>query len=202
MGTVLFLSRWLLSMVIPLTVVGSLLPIRTFLAAFVSGLSTPAAGRACSSPLPLSRSNPVLLQPSPPPTAWRDTTPVSSASPILSFPPSYRPSPHPRLRIARDQHAVPPGPAPYCMSCSHLRLCIAFNCTYTIYMYHQPHPPATRFSATAHDIASRSFGIYSSLIGVLCVLGRHRRRHRIRIHNHIIHHYSSPYLIRPLFGWA
>ena len=68
------------------------------------------------------------------------TTPRSRARLSLYFPPSYRPQPHPRPRTARDQYAVPLGPAPYCMTCSRLRLCIAFNCTYTIYMYYQPHP--------------------------------------------------------------
>ena len=120
-------------MVITFAVVGSPLPIRTFLAAFASGLSTSAMGSACSSPSLFSQSALPRLR-----RQHGVSIPRSRAHLYPALPPSYRP--HLRPRTARNQYAVPPGPAPYRMACSHLRPCITFNCTYTIYMYHQLFP--------------------------------------------------------------
>lgn len=164
-----------------------------------------SGGRCVLIPLPPPFPSPSLkvCPPStyPPPTAWRDNTPVSSA-PLTVFPTFIPPAaPSSSQDCSRSVRCAPwSGPILHDLFTSSSLHRIQ------LYIYHihvlPATPPATRSSATAHDIAPRSFGIYSSLIGVLCVLGRQRHRHRIRIHNHIIHRYSSSYLIRPPFGWA
>ncbi|KAH9938407.1 uncharacterized protein B0H18DRAFT_14212 [Fomitopsis serialis] len=157
-------------MVIGFTVDGSLLPIRNFLVAFASGLSTSAAGSACSPPPPSSA-------PSPASCLHGATAPRSELALYLFIPTFIIPTPALPGTLETCPAALP-GPV--------LHGSFASSSLHRIqlYIYHMHVLPARPLPLIpCNRPSSHSFGIHSSLIGVLwSTVANVTQLIRIRIH--------------------